>query len=121
MSCFICNKETFNVVLSYMKDTMEISNEELNRIGLNLLNLNIDSWNTRYKETVPHEKEQFFNHMCINDFDAYCAIKCIDYQSCEVENYEERNKLIEVIKKMTIDNIFKKYNVVENKIRYHEL
>lgn len=87
-------KEKFKIDFDCWED--EKLNEELKNLGQILVNLNNESVNYRYNEKTKPFKFEFSNIKPLNVYQFLMSIKCLSYQSCEIENYQEdeRYKLL---------------------------
>jgi hypothetical protein len=103
MSAFIVNNKTINLILNYAYniekyecvyingDLFYLSNDkDCQTIGETLLNENIYSVNYRYDSNYTQNfKFERQKNLIITPFVALNAIACLEYQSCETENWEK--------------------------------
>ena len=82
--------------------------EDLENLGKEFLKLNIESVNYRYNDNESEDYANFYKFNCINKVSiaqALKSLKCLMYQSCEVENYKENPtyKKMEKLEKIITD------------------
>lgn len=68
--------------------------EDLENLGKEFLKLNIESVNYRYSnhEPIHEDYANFYKFNCVDKISiaqALKSLKCLMYQSCEIENYKE--------------------------------
>jgi hypothetical protein len=95
MSAFICgDKHISSLVNWFCKNTSKLDVKQ--SIANKLKEVNILSVNYRYTENTPIEPCSFNECVEITPEMAYKMANCLDYQSCELENYKNP-LLVEII------------------------
>ena len=87
MSAYIVNDKTINAIVSYAMDKgLNVNNPQ--ELATMLMNENVRSVNYRYNETTKQAiKFEYVKGVSLDMF--YGAINCLNYQSCECNDYEQ--------------------------------
>lgn len=96
----------FDKYAGYTQDYLIFDN--LEALGREFLKLNIESVNYRYNDNESEDYANFYKFNCIEKISiaqALKSLKCLMYQSCEIENYKENPtyKKMEKLEKIITD------------------
>lgn len=123
MSAFICTPKHINTIVSYAAHkqvALYLTNESGQRYRVRaerdpeliaecLTKANYDSVNFRYSENTEIPQGEYFPVATafISPVAIIKLIDCLDYQSCEVSNWEDTDaaKILRTIKGTAIDNL----------------
>jgi hypothetical protein len=115
MSAFVVSDKTIDRFLTAVEKVREIKEDELQKLGQQLLEMNIDAVNYRYDDEIPYRKYQFhrsgrFHKLQEILLDGYAAGRCIRYQCMEgtIENrplFKKLSKILDDIAHEYITNL----------------
>lgn len=102
MSAFVCSHETINTVVNAWSGyNFDTSVEELEQLGRELIQMNYDAVNLRYRTSeTPMEKYRYRLRMDIPGIEMVKAIMCLLYQ-CREGDIDERPLFRRINKMLT--------------------
>jgi len=87
MSAFICSDQHISSLATWYGSTKKLPVCLIQLIANDLKSTNIDSVNYRYNEKTRKTKCSFKNVLIIDTETAVGLANCLDYQSCEKDNF----------------------------------